>query len=65
MNNIKHSEDPYNYKSLNRKDLMSLSTITSADVKMKKIKGLETGRDYNNILNSRDIEGIDNCDIRM
>ncbi len=38
--------EDYNYRSLNRKDLMSLSSINDNDMKIKKFKQLETRRDW-------------------
>jgi hypothetical protein len=50
------SED-YNYRSLNRKDLMSLSNVNENDMKIKKFKQLETNRDWSINLYNMDIPG--------
>ena len=47
----------YNYPSLNRKDRMSLSTLTSRDFPIKKFKQLDTKRDWSVNLYNLDIEG--------
>ena len=36
--------EDYNYRSLNRNDLMSLSSINEADMKIKKFKQLDLKR---------------------
>lgn len=51
--------DHYDYPSLNRKDLMNLSKITSRDENQKNIKNrITTKRDYSNNLYTGDITGI-------
>jgi hypothetical protein len=47
----------YNYSSLNRKDLMSLSTINNNDVTLRKFKQIDTKRDWSANLYNLDIEG--------
>jgi hypothetical protein len=52
------TEDPFNYRSLNRSDLMLLSTIKDSDNKFRKFKGgLMTKRDYSYNLHNQDIFG--------
>ena len=48
--------DDYNYPSLNRKDLMSLSTITNKDFPIRKFKCINTKRDWSVNLYNLDIE---------
>jgi hypothetical protein len=51
------THDHFNYPSLNRKDLMSLSTITAADERLRKFKGgLESKREYSYNLFNVDLE---------
>lgn len=47
----------FNYPSLNRKDLMYLSTLTNNDFKMHKFKQLHTNRNWSINLYNLDIEG--------
>lgn len=47
----------YNYPSLNRRDGMYLSTITSRDAPIRKFKQLDTKRDWSINLYNLDIEG--------
>lgn len=50
--------DPYNWKSLQRKDLMSLSGINPVDERKRKFKGgVDTYRDYSYNLFNMDIIG--------
>jgi hypothetical protein len=49
--------EDYNYRSLNRKDLMSLSSINENDMKIKKFKQLDTRRDWSINLYNMDIPG--------
>ena len=52
--------NPYNYQSLNRKDLMNLSKITSRDENIRNIKNrINTNREFSNNLNTADIYGTD------
>ncbi len=52
------TEDPFNWRSLNRKDLMSLSKIKNPDSKIQKFKGgLNSERDYSYNLFNMDIIG--------
>jgi len=46
----------YNWPTLNRKDLMSLSNINQNDAKFRKFKQLDTNRDWSTNLCSFDIE---------
>jgi len=51
--------DPFDYRTLKRKDLMSLSTISTNDEKFRKFKGgVNTFRDYSYNLFNMDIIGI-------
>ena len=51
--------DPYNYPSLNRKDLMNLSKITARDENIKNIKNrINTKRQISQNLLTTDIEGF-------
>lgn len=50
--------EDYNYRSLNRKDLMSLSTINNNDLNIKKFKQLDTKRDWSINLYNMDIPGM-------
>lgn len=47
----------YNYPSLNRKDLMYLSSITNEDAPFKRFKQLDTNRNWSINLFNLDIEG--------
>ena len=47
----------YNYPSLNRKDLMYLSTVTNNDFPIRKFKQLHTNRNWSINLYNLDIEG--------
>ena len=47
----------FNYPSLNRKDLMYLSTLTNNDFKIRKFKQLNTNRNWSINLYNLDIEG--------
>ena len=47
----------FNYPSLNRKDLMSLSTMTCNDFPLRKFKQLHTNRNWSINLYNLDIEG--------
>ena len=47
----------FNYPSLNRKDLMSLSTMTCSDFPLRKFKQLHTNRNWSINLYNLDIEG--------
>lgn len=49
--------EDYNYRSLNRTDLMSLSSINETDMRMKKFKQLDTKRDWSINLYNMDIAG--------
>jgi len=50
--------NPFNYPSLNRKDLMNLSKITSRDENIRKIKNrINTKREYSNNLETSDLSG--------
>lgn len=49
--------EDYNYRSLNRKDLMSLSSVNESDMKIKKFKQLDTKRDWSINLYNMDIPG--------
>ena len=50
--------EDYNYRSLNRNDLMSLSVVNEADMKIKKFKQLDSKRDWSINLYNMDIPGI-------
>jgi hypothetical protein len=51
--------DHYNYPSMNRRDLMSLSKISSSDEKLRNVKNrINTNRDYSQNLMTADISGI-------
>jgi hypothetical protein len=50
--------EDYNYRTLNRSDLMSLSTINEKDTKIKKFKLMDTKRDWSISLYNMDIEGM-------
>lgn len=50
--------EDYNYRSLNRKDLMSLSTVNEGDMRIKRFKQLDTKRDWSINLYNMDIPGI-------
>jgi len=50
--------EDYNYRSLNRNDLMSLNTLNNHDMNIKKFKQLETKRDWTINLYNMDIPGI-------
>ena len=50
--------EDYNYRSLNRNDLMNLNTINENDMKIKKFKQLDTKRDWSINLYNMDIPGI-------
>ena len=50
--------EDYNYRSLNRNDLMSLSNIHENDLNIKKFKQLDTRRDWSINLYNMDIPGI-------
>lgn len=56
ITDIGHNPD-YNYGSLNRKDLMSLSTINNNDAHLRKFKHIDTKRDWSANLYNLDIEG--------
>ena len=49
--------EDYNYRSLERKDLMSLSSVNPQDMKIKKFKKLDTKRDWSINLYNMDIPG--------
>ena len=49
--------EDYNYRSLNRNDLMSLATLNEKDINLKKFKQLETKRDWSINLYNMDIPG--------
>ena len=53
MSNI----EDYNYRSFNRQDLMSLSSINENDANNKKFKQLHTKRDWSINLYNLDIIG--------
>lgn len=55
---MSNNNPDYNWPTLNRKDLMSLSTINQNDAKFKKFKQLDTNRDWSTNLCSFDIESI-------
>lgn len=51
------TQDHFNYPTLCRKDLMSLSTITAEDERLRKFKGgLDSKRDYSYNLFNVDLE---------
>jgi len=50
--------EDYNYRSLNRSDLMSLSSINESDMRIKKFKQLDTKRDWSISLYNMDIPGM-------
>ena len=51
------TEDHFNYPTLNRKDTMSLQTISERDEKIRKFKGgLNTNRNYSYNLFNVDLE---------
>lgn len=52
-----NDKDPFNYKGLNRSDLMSLSSIGPKDVNWKRVKGLTTNRMSSENLSTTDIPG--------
>lgn len=54
--NVKSYNDDYNYPSLGRKDLMSLSTITNRDFPIRKINKINTKRDWSVNLYNLDID---------
>ena len=54
--NAKSYDDDYNYPSLGRKDLMSLSTLTNRDFPIRKINKINTKRDWSVNLYNLDIE---------
>ncbi len=56
--NITDTNPDYNYPALNRRDLMSLSTINNADAPVRKFKCINTRRDWSTNLYNLDIEGI-------
>jgi hypothetical protein len=56
--NITDTNPDYNYPTLNRKDLMSLSTINNNDANIRKFKCINTKRDWSANLYNLDIEGI-------
>jgi hypothetical protein len=49
--------EDYNYRSFNRSDLMSLSTINEKDLRIKKFKQMDTKRDWSISLYNMDITG--------
>ena len=51
--------EDYNYRSLGRADLMSLSSVNQQDMKMKRFKRLETKSDWSINLYNMDIPGND------
>ena len=52
--------EDYNYRSLNRSDLMSLSSINEKDMRIKKFKQMDTKRDWSISLYNMDIPGKKN-----
>lgn len=50
--------EDYNYRSLNRNDLMNLNTLNENDMKIKKFKQLDTKRNWSINLYNMDIPGI-------
>ena len=52
-----NSNNDFNYQSLNRKDLMYLSTMTNNDCPLRKFKQLHTNRNWSINLYNLDIEG--------
>jgi hypothetical protein len=57
--------EDYNYRSLNRVDLMSLSGVNENDMKIKKFKKLDTKRDWSINLYNMDIPGKNHLIIIM
>jgi hypothetical protein len=58
MNITDNTNNPdYNYQSLNRRDLMSLSTIQNRDAPIRNFKGIDTRRDWSTNLYNLDIAG--------
>jgi len=53
---MSNTNPDYNWPSLNRKDLMSLSTINKTDAKFREFKKLDTNRDWSTNLCNFDIE---------
>ncbi len=51
------SVDPYNWKAVNKKDAMYLSTITKKDEITKNLKGITTRRSMSTNLTNLDIPG--------
>jgi hypothetical protein len=49
--------DPYNYPSLNRTDLMSLSSISKQDTNQTTTKRFTSNRLFSMNLETRDIDG--------
>jgi hypothetical protein len=56
-NNITDNNSDFNFRSLNRKDLMNLSVINNEDQKLRKFKQVDTKRDWSSNLYNLDIEG--------
>lgn len=52
-----NSNPDFNYRSLNRKDLMGLSTINKEDTNIRKFKAMDSNRDWSMNLYNMDIEG--------
>ena len=57
FNRAQITNPDYNFKSLNRKDLMSLSSIGNEDTRLKRFKQIDTNRDWSTNLYNLDIEG--------
>ena len=55
---MSNANPDYNWPALNRKDLMSLSTINQNDAKIRKFKQIETKRDWSTNICNFDIESI-------
>lgn len=53
----------YNWPTLNRKDLMSLSTINPTDAKLRQFKKIDTNRDWSTNLCGFDIESKSSFDV--
>lgn len=53
---MSNTNPDYNWPTLNRKDLMSLSTINQTDAKFRQFKKIDTNRDWSTNLCSFDIE---------
>ncbi len=54
---IASGNDPYNFRSLNRRDCMFLSTVSPHDETKKNLKGITTNRNISTNLTNMDIPG--------